>query len=139
MTETSSARQVGLTRDAGWEIGVSKTLPYPVEAVWRLLSGHPAVWLGIGAVLPEATGGAWRADDGTRGELRSRREHDRIRLTWRPRNWTHDSTVQVAMRETATGTVVRFHQERLADQGERERQREHWRAVLGRLEAALSQ
>ena len=27
----------GLTKDAGWEIGVSRTVPYPVEQVWDLL------------------------------------------------------------------------------------------------------
>ena len=41
------------------------------------------------------------------------------------------------MTPARSGTTVRFHQERLADAGERERQRDHWRSVLRDLERAL--
>jgi hypothetical protein len=68
---------IGQTKDVGWNIGVSKTLPYPVEQVWALL---------------------------TSGDK----------------------------------TVLGFHQEWLADAEERERQREHWRAAMARVAAALS-
>jgi len=34
--------------------------------------------------------------------------------------------------------VLRFHQEWLADDGERERQRAHWKAVMERVATALS-
>jgi hypothetical protein len=45
--------------------------------------------------------------------------------------------VQVALSPAGAGTTVRFHQERLADAAERERQPAHWRAVLDDLERAL--
>ncbi|TQF68756.1 SRPBCC domain-containing protein [Rhodococcus spelaei] len=134
----AGVREAGLSRDVGWEIGVSKTLPYQVEEVWQVVSGDPAVWLGEGTRLPDRAGASWTAGDGTRGEVRSRRDHDRIRLTWRPPAWTHDSTVQVAMRATPTGTTVRFHQERLASSAERSAQRTHWQSVMAALEAALA-
>jgi hypothetical protein len=60
-----------------------------------------------------------------------------VRLTWRPAGWDHDTTVQVALSPAASGTTIRFHQERLADAGERERQRAHWAGVLDRLVAQL--
>jgi hypothetical protein len=46
---------VGLSKDAGWEIGVSKTLPYSVPELWEFVSSAEgiAVWLGEGAVLGE--------------------------------------------------------------------------------------
>lgn len=28
---------VGKTKDAGWEIGVSRTVPHPIEHVWEML------------------------------------------------------------------------------------------------------
>lgn len=128
---------VGRTQDVGWQIGVSRTLPAPLERVWDLLIGEPVLWLGPGVVLPTEVGGTWAADDGTTGELRSRHEHDRVRLTWRPPHWAHDSTAQVALTPAPGGTTVRFHQERLADADERSAQREHWTAALDRLAAAL--
>lgn len=130
---------VGRTKDAGWEIGVSKTLGFGVDEVWSVLVGDPAVWLGDGALVPTAKGEQWQADDGTVGELRSRRENDRIRLTWRPPTWSEDSIVQVALKATTTQkTVVRFHQERMIDGSQREQQRKHWQAVMERLELAVA-
>lgn len=129
---------VGKTKDAGWEIGVSKTLPYPLDAVWHTLVGKPELWLGAGAEVPAEKGGRWQSSAGTVGELRSRRERDRIRLTWKPVDWNHDTTVQVAVALGPNGTLVRFHQERLADAAEREQQRDYWQSIMDGLDAALA-
>lgn len=94
----------GRTQDAGWQIGVSRSLPHPVEQVWQTIVTRPGLWLGGGADLP--------------GE-------------------DHATTVQVTVRPTATGTTVRFHQERMQDASERARRRAHWRTVMDRLAAAL--
>ena len=126
---------VGLTKDAGWEIGISRTVHHPIEKVWATLSSDDGVatWLGEGVDLPMEPGESYTTADGTHGEIRSCRPNDRIRLTWQPAGWSHDSTVQVALSRAASGTTVRFHQERLADAKERERQRKHWTAVLDRF------
>lgn len=84
-------------------------------------------------------GQQYETTDGTTGEARSFRREDRIRLTWQPPDWEHDSTVQVAV--TPSGydkTVIRFHQERLVDARERDQQRTHWRAVMSSVVTALA-
>jgi uncharacterized protein YndB with AHSA1/START domain len=126
---------VGKTKDAGWEVGVSRTVNLPVEAVWELLVSPEvqALWLGSGE-LPTKAGESYETDEGTVGEVRSFHPQNRIRLTWQPPDWSHESTVQVAV--SATGpdsTVLRFHQERLADADERERQRAHWAEILDEI------
>ena len=95
----AEARQVGLTKDAGWEIGVSRTVPHPLDEVWRLLTSDEglALWLGEGARLAPSRGARYATADGTEGEVRGYRDRDRIRLTWRPPGWAHDSTLQVAV------------------------------------------
>jgi hypothetical protein len=53
-------REVGRTRDAGWEIGVSKTIDRPAEVVWTFVTSPAgiAIWLGEGVtVLPERGAG----------------------------------------------------------------------------------
>jgi uncharacterized protein YndB with AHSA1/START domain len=133
-------RPVGKTKDAGWEIGVTRTVNLPVEAVWELLVSPEIreMWLGAGE-LPTTPGEPYRTEDGTVGEVRSFRPGDRIRLTWQPPDWPHDSTVQVAVAAKGPdATMLRFHQERLADAGERERQRAHWAAVLDEIAARLA-
>lgn len=100
---------VGKTKDAGWQIGVSRVVPLTPEEVWARIE-DTAAWLGE------------EAED-----VRSRRPLDRIRVGW------NATIVQVAISPAKTGTTVTFHQDHLADADERERQRLHWRAVLDRL------
>ncbi len=47
-------RPVGLTRDAGWQIGVSRTLPIDLETAWKLLTSRMGLglWLGEGVPSP---------------------------------------------------------------------------------------
>ncbi|WP_307849590.1 SRPBCC family protein [Qaidamihabitans albus] len=131
----------GETKDVGYQIGVSKTVPYSVAEVWRFLVSPAgvALWLGEGAALEPRKAAPYETAAGTTGEVRSFRERDRVRLTWRPRDWDHDTTVQVAVSASGAGrTVLRFHQEWLADADERARQREHWRAVLAAVLGGLN-
>lgn len=130
----------GMTKDAGWQIGVSRTLPVPLDRAWGLLTSAEgaALWLGEGAELPTEPGRTFNADDGSSGELRSFRPGDRVRVKWHPAGWAHDSTVQVSVSGGDDKTTIRFHQEHLVDADERERQRAHWQRVLGQVGDALS-
>ncbi len=124
----------GLTKDAGWQIGVSRTLPHSPDDVWSLVSGPEgiALWLGADADLVPERGAPYRTASGVTGEVRSYRPGDRIRVT-------HGTTiVQVTVTSPGAGrTVLGFHQERMASAEERERQRAHWRQVLDRIADAL--
>jgi uncharacterized protein YndB with AHSA1/START domain len=133
---------VGHTKDAGWQIGVSKTVDHPVADVWDLITSPAgiAIWLGEGVTVLSERGAGYETSGGVRGETRSFHELDRVRLTWRPPGWTHDTTVQLAVRAAGAGrAMLRIHQERLADATEREQQRRHWQGVLNRLVAALGE
>ena len=135
-------RPTGHTKGVGWEIGVSRTVPFPIDDVWDFLTSTAgaAVWLGAGVQRLEEPGAAYETEAGTAGEIRSVRPHDRVRLTWRPVDWDHESTVQFTVTSAAEDrTRVTFHQERLADAAERERQRAHWKGVMDALVVALEQ
>jgi uncharacterized protein YndB with AHSA1/START domain len=135
-------RRTGLTRDAGWEIGVSRTVPFPMETVWDFLTSASgsAVWLGAGVERLDEPGVAYETDAGAAGQIRSFRPRERVRLTWQPEDWDHDSTVQFTVTPVAGDrTRVVFHQERLADAAERERQRQHWQGVMDALVTALEE
>ncbi|MEU0835314.1 SRPBCC domain-containing protein [Streptomyces sp. NPDC005969] len=125
----------GLTKDAGWQIGVSRTLPHPAAIVWDFISSPEgiALWLGPGAVLTPEPGTPYRTTEGVAGEVRGYRPADRIRVTH------GTTTVQVALTPAADGarTMLRFHQEHLASAEERERQRAHWQCVMDQVVTAL--
>jgi uncharacterized protein YndB with AHSA1/START domain len=136
-----SERPVGLTRDAGWQIGVSRTFPADVESVWELLTSAAGLelWLGKGVPTPLTKGASYRTRDGTRGEIRSVRPLDRVRLTWQPEGRDAPATVQLAVARSPRGCSVRFHTEHLASQQEREAMRTHWRKILDRLDGSSIQ
>lgn len=128
---------VGLTQGAGWQIGVQRSVSAPREDVWKFLLSPAglAVWLGPGARLSPQKGSTYRTKEGTTGEVRSYRELEKIRLSWQPQNRAEPCILQVAVTSNATGTAIRFHQERLASSTERARMRRHWQQVLGTLAA----
>ena len=139
--EQPEAGQVGRTKDAGWQIGVSKTIDRPVDEVWDFVTSPAgvAIWLGEGVTLLNEKGTAYETKDGTRGELRSYRDLTRVRLTWQPADWPHETTIQLAV--TATGKSkarLVVHQERLANADEREHQRKHWQGVITELAAKIT-
>lgn len=135
-----SERPVGKTRDVGWQIGVSRTIPVDLDTTWEYLVSPDglAAWLGQGIATPLAKGQRYETDGGTVGEVRSLRERDRIRVTWRPVDRPDDATVQLAVAPARTGCTLRFHTERLYDGEERELMRRHWRGVADRIEAELA-
>jgi uncharacterized protein YndB with AHSA1/START domain len=131
-----SARSTGLTKDAGWQVGVSRTLPQSPAAVWEFISGPRGLelWLGAGARLSPERGASYATDAGVTGEVRGYRPGDRIRVTY------GDTTVQVAVSAAGGGrSVLVFHQERMESPEERERRRAHWQRVMDRVADALAE
>lgn len=127
----------GLTKDAGWQLGVRRTAPVPLDVAWAFLLGDGLPrWLGVDALGD--VGSRYVAADGTAGEVRSRTDRRRIRLTWRPAGADHDTTLQVTVLEAAGGTTIAFHQERLASEAERERLLPHWRETVEALVGELA-
>lgn len=136
-TRTPGRAPVGLTKDAGWEVGVRRTVARPLPEVWKHLvgAGLPR-WLGASEI--GGVGSSYTAADGTTGTVRGRTDELRLRLTWRPVGWEHDSTLQLTVRSAATGTTIAFHQERLESAEERQELLSRWTAVVEALVAELS-
>jgi hypothetical protein len=131
MTDTT-----GLTKDAGWELGVRQTVPAPLPEVWAFLLGEGLpVWLGDIDALPTEKGAAYETKDGVRGTIRGFTDAYRVRLSWQPADWPHDTILQVTEKEAAGGTTVGFHHEKLADRDERKMMLGHWKNVAAAVGA----
>jgi uncharacterized protein YndB with AHSA1/START domain len=134
MSETT-----GLTKDAGWELGVRQTVAAELSAVWDYLMGDGLkLWLGDIDSLPRQKSAEYATRDGVVGDIRGYADNAKIRLTWRPDDWPHDTTLQLTVREAATGTTIGIHHERLADRSERKMMLGHWKNVLAALVNELS-
>lgn len=120
----------GLTRDAGWELGVRTTVPAPLPEVWQYLLGEALpLWLGEIEALPTEKGATFATADGVRGTIRGYTDGSRIRISWRPDDWPHDTILQLTVREAATGTTIGIHHDHLADREERKLMLGHWKNV----------
>ena len=134
-----SAETTGKTRDAGWEVGVRTTVPAPLPAVWAYLIGEGLpLWLGNIAALPTEKGAQLRTADGVSGVVRSYTDQVRVRISWQPDDWPHDTTLQVSVKEAATGTTISIQHEDLADREERRMMLGHWKNVTAALDAHFS-
>ena len=127
----------GLTKDAGWEVGVRHTVAAPLDVVWAFLLGEGLkLWLGNARLVLEKNAN-YETDDDIRGHIISYSPKARLRMTWQPGEWDHDSTLHVTAKTVATGTTIGFHQERLAGRDERRIMLSHWKDVVARLDEAL--
>lgn len=126
---------VGETADAGFQVGVQRTVGVGAEAAWAWLVTGPGrdAWLGRTEAFPLEPGASYRCQDGTEGEIRSVDPGRRLRATWRPPDWASPSTVQITITPKDGRSTVGFHQERLPDAETREAMKARWRAVLAEL------
>jgi uncharacterized protein YndB with AHSA1/START domain len=128
----------GLTKDAGWEVGVRQTVNAPLDDVWAFLLGDGLkLWLG-NARLSLEKNAPYQTDDDIRGHVISYSPKARLRMTWQPGEWDHDSTLHVTAKKAVTGTTIGFHQERLTGRDERRIMLSHWKDVIGKIDAALT-
>lgn len=132
---------IGLTKEAGWQIGVRRTLSVPCPEVWHLLTSARGlrIWLGPVPCLDEARGAMYELDDGTSGEIRVYAPHSHLRLTWQPHGWSRPSTIQVRVIPKGDRCILAFHQEHLPGPVEREQRRAHFAAALHEFAQILAE
>jgi uncharacterized protein YndB with AHSA1/START domain len=134
-------RDQGETVDAGYQIGIQRTIHVPQAELWGFLTGENGrrLWLGTFEQALEP-GVEYETEEGVVGEIRTRSEGDRLRLTWQPADRSAPTTLQFTLscpRNDRSKTTLRFHHEHLANATEREAMRDHWKTVLDEIEAAL--
>jgi uncharacterized protein YndB with AHSA1/START domain len=126
----------GHSKDAGWDVGVRKTVAAPVAEVWAYLLGKGLpMWLGEARELPTKKGVRYRTDDGVRGTIRGYDEKKLVRLTWQPEDWPHDTTLTLTLTKAGAGATIHIQHEDLADREERRMMLGHWYRVLDSLVA----
>jgi uncharacterized protein YndB with AHSA1/START domain len=127
----------GSKKDAGWEVGVRETIDVPLPVVWQyLVSAGIPVWLGKGE-FRGVKGFKYSMADGVRGEVQAYAEGSKIRLSWRPDDWPHDTVLILSVKAVEAGTTIAIRHQELADRDERRMMLGHWKNVVGDLARAL--
>lgn len=129
-------KQVGESADAGFMVGVRRTLPIAQEQAWELLMAPEGLVLWLGAVsgLDLVVGERFTTAEGRTGELRVVKPPAQIRLRWQLPGWGRPSTLQIRCIPVDPGkTTISFHQELLAGATVRAQMKERWEGVLAAL------
>ena len=127
-------RAVGETADAGFQVGVQRTL----DTLGRRGVGAPHL---AARALARRRRPDRASSPGERYEAPAAAERcawpgpaTRLRLTWQPKDWAAPATLQLTVHESRPGkTVLGAHLEKLPDAEAREEMRSHWRATLERI------
>lgn len=133
-------RAIGLTKDAGWQIGVRKTFPVSVREVWDLLMSETGalIWLGRDKGLLLLPGEQFKTTDGISGRINVITPYSHLRLTWAKDGWERPSMLQVRVIGAGKKATLSFHQDKLADESTRQRMKTYWDNVMTRIESKLS-
>jgi len=131
-------KQVGLTKDVGWQFGLRKTFPYPQEYVWDFMFSDKGlrIWLGE---LEEELGikKAYRTKEGIEGLVSVFVPYSHIRMNWKKRDWENVSTVQVRVVGDREKATISFHQEKLLDNSQREEMKSYWNEKMAAIAEAI--
>jgi len=129
-------KPVGMTATTGFQVGVRRTFPIPLEEAWELITsykGHHA-WLGEISSFRIQVGQQYMTKEGVSGEIRVVNQLQNIRLTWKKEHWEKPSTLQIrTIPNGSDKTTISFHQENLSDIHVREEMKMRWEEILIKL------
>jgi uncharacterized protein YndB with AHSA1/START domain len=128
-------KETGLTKDAGFQMGIRKTFPMSVGQVWELLFSEAGIklWLGNLKDLKWEKNEEYQTSEGTEGKVRIFKLYSHIRITWKKKEWHSFSTLQIRTIKSKEKTVISFHQDRLISTVQREEMLVYWENVLNNL------
>lgn len=133
---------VGVTKDAGVQIGVRKTWVVNKEQAWKLLVSPEGLrlWLGNLSSVQLEKGMEFESEEGISGKITVLKPCQKIRTTWKRKDWEQYSRLQIYVLATNSGkTTIAIHQERLEDIYLREMMRRHWEDMLFKLNAFIEE
>lgn len=131
-------RVLGETADAGFQVGVQRTVALNLREAWELVTSRPELWLGEGAAVAFEPGARF-VGPAASGAIRVVKPGRRLRMAWQPLEWPSPATLQLTFTESGPGkTAISAHLERLPDAAAREEMRARFCEALERIAAAAS-
>lgn len=132
-------KQVGLTKDVGFQFGLRKTFPYPAKDMWDFMFSKEGldIWLGEPEEELEVKKD-YQTKDGIQGFVRVFKSYSHIRMNWKKKDWKNMSTVQVRVMGDQEKSIISFHQEKLSNSEQREVMKEYWNSKMTRISEMLN-
>ena len=117
-------RKIGLTKDAGWQFGIRKTVPAELETVWDFLFSETGTYTWL---------------KGANKEFSTLKSFSHIRTKWKLETWTNDATLQMRLISNANNTTIAFHIDNMLNETQREEARNYWKEILSEIVQKLTE
>lgn len=124
---------VGVTKDAGVQIGVRRTWAVNKEQLWHFLLSRRglSLWIGNVSEFRPQKGFEFFSEEGVSGKLTVVQPFQKLRMTWKRPEWEKPSRLQMYLLSANSGkTTLAIHQEMLEDVYVRELMRRFWEETL---------
>lgn len=117
-------KKTGLTKDAGWQFGVRKSVPLNVAEVWDFLfsDNGTRLWL-----------------KGADKEFSTFKDLSHIRTKWKLKGWANEAILQMRVIATKDKATIAFHIEKLLNENQREETKTYWTKILETITKQLNE
>ncbi len=132
-------RQVGQTKDVGFQFGLRKTLSISSESMWEFLFSENGLRIWLGKLKSEfGPDQNFETENGITGSFRVFNPKSHFRINWKKENWVNTSTVQIRVIGNQERSTLAIHQEKLLGPEQRSEMKVHWNAVMGKIVKELT-
>ena len=133
-----SIKQVGQTKDLGFQFGIRRTFPIPIEDAWNFMFSKKGLRIWLGNVEKKLKiKERFKTETGVEGVIRVFQPLSHIRLNWKKKEWDNMSTVQVRLIGNEKKTTISVHQEKLLDVEQRAEMKQYWNEIIGQITQEL--
>ena len=127
-------KQIGQTKNLGFQFGIRKTFPISLENAWDFLLSEKGVKIWIGELKNELEiKKNYETKNGISGLVRVLKPNSHIRLNWKRKNWNNMSIIQIRLIENKEKTTIAIHQEKLLNSKQRTEMKEYWNQVMNEI------
>ncbi|MGJ1407196.1 hypothetical protein [Sphingobacterium siyangense] len=115
---------VGLTKDAGWQFGIRKTLPANLETLWNVFFSDRGL-------------SCW--SEGVDQDFSTFNKYSHTRTKWKHKDFTEEANLQIRFipSKNQDKTTISFHVDKLKNESQREVTRAYWSKVIEDLKLLL--
>lgn len=132
-------KQIGKTKDVGFQFGIRKTFSISTVKVWEFLFSEKGLKIWLGNLNNELEiKKEYITDNGTEGLIRVFKPNSHIRLSWKPKHWENRSTIQIRVIDNEDKTTVAIHHENLLNSEQRVEMKLYWNKIMTQISEALN-
>lgn len=133
------AKQVGQTKDTGFQFGLQKTFAVAEEVVWEYMFSDMGLKTWLGELTSDfSLNKNYLTKEGIEGFVRVFQPYSHIRIVWKKKEWTNTSSLQIRIiRKADKKTLISFCHEKLLDANQRAEMKEYWNLKMNLIAKAL--